>query len=215
MPIKLVAIDHDGVMMDSNWLVFRALWDLMTDDPLFGSNRRRIPNFQDFLRSFYLPGDGWLKEFGFDFSSEQVTEAVKHAPAGARMFPMVSLLLARVQEELQLPLIMISAGDQLRIEKQLNNEKVRNRFRLVVGGSLDKTMALALFCSALDVSPAETVYIGDMPSDMKSGRAAGVTTIGFTDDRPMMGDALIKAGARYCVRNHGELGELLARLACQ
>ena len=48
---------------------------------------------------------------------------------------------------------------------------------------------------------------------MEDGREAGVTTIGFTDDRPAMERVLIKAGAKYCVRDHQELGDLLLRFA--
>lgn len=213
MSIELVMTDHDGVIMDSSELVFQALWNLMSEHLSFGTDRqKRFPSFSDFLRSFRLPGDEWLREFGFDFSTEEVTEVVRQAPIKAPMFPAVPSLLARIQKECRLPIVMISAGDQPRIERQLSFGRILRHFELVIGGSQEKTMAVAFFCSAFGVDPAKVVYVGDRPSDMESGCEAGVTTIGFTDERPMMKKVLTEAGAHHCVSDHRELGELIMQL---
>src|SRR3989344_2726704 len=211
MSLKLVMTDHDGVIMDSSERIYCAVWNLLSEHVSFG--QKRIPSFSKFLQSFRLPGNEWFAEQGFDFPSERIAETLRRAPERANMFPSAPSFLARVHGDLKLPLIMVSAGDQERVEKQLIIGRVRHRFELVVAESRDKTMALALFCSAFDVQPTKAVYIGDMPSDMESGRAAGVTTIGFTADRPIMAEALARAGADHCVRDHEELSQLLTQLS--
>ena len=207
--IKLIITDHDGVIVDSSEDIYLAAWELMADH---SRGRRRIPSFLDFLRDFCLPGDGWFARHGFNFPPEKIAETLRRAPEKASMFPTIPPLLARIQE-LKLPIMVVSAGDQERVERQLTSGRVWSHFELVVGGVLDKAMAIALFCSVFDIEPTNAVYIGDMSSDMESGREAGVTTIGFTDDRPVMEKVLTKAGARFCVRSHEKLGDLLAELA--
>ncbi len=208
MVIKLIMTDHDGVIVDSSEDVYLALWELMTDHS-FG---RRPPSFLDFLQFFRPPGDEWFARYGFDFPADKIAETLRCAPEKSPMFPTVPSLLARIHE-LKLPIVVISAGDQSRIEKQLGVGRVLHFFEFVVGESEDKAREIDSLCSVFSINPVEAVYIGDRPSDMESGREAGVTAIGFTDDRPVMEKALIKAGAQHCVKDHHELGELLAQLA--
>ena len=212
MPIKLVIFGHDGVVVDSNGHIYDAIWGLCSDHPTaFG--KYSAPRFSDFLEFFRLPGDEWFKSYGFDFPPELIEKTLRQAPDKAEMFSTVPSMLQRLRKESNLPMIMISAGDQSRIERQLGRGEIRHHFESVVGGVIDKTMAIACFCSAFDISPAETVYIGDRPSDMEHVYEAGVMTIGFTDDRPMMRRILTAAGAKHCVPNHQALGDLLLELA--
>lgn len=211
MPIELVIFDHDGVMVDSSGHIYDAIWNLCHLHPSFKT--RAVPRFPDFLEFFRLPGDEWFKSYGFDFPAAVIEKILRQAPDKAEMFSTVPPMLQRLKKESKLPIIMISAGDQSRIEGQLGQGKILHYFESVIGGVIDKTMAIACFCSVYDISPARTVYVGDVPSDMENGRAAGTVTVGFTDDRPIMERILIKAGAKHCVRNHQELGNLLLHLA--
>ena len=210
MSIELIVIDHDGVIVDSNEDIYLAAWELMASHS-FG--RRRIPSFLDFLTTFSLPGDQWFRAHNFKFPAAEISEALRQVPNRATMFPAVPTLLKRIQKESKLPVIMVSAGDPSRIENQLAIGGIRHHFEIVSGGNSDKTMALSFFCSAFDVKPANTVYVGDMSSDMEHSLKAGVTPIGFTDDRLVMEEVLTKAGAQHCVPTHEKLGDLLLDLA--
>jgi len=207
MPIKLVILDHDGVVMDSSGDIYEAVWQLCFSPSLL--QRKAIPSFLDFLTTFRLPGDQWFQAHDFELSATEISEALRQAPNRAVMFPAVPPFLNRVKEKLQLPIIMISAGDQPRIERQLAVGRIRHHFEIVSGGNSDKIMALSFFCSAFDVKPADTVYVGDMAPDMEHSLEAGVTPVGFTGDCPAMEEILTKAGARHCARSHEELGDLL------
>ncbi len=211
MPIKLVIFDHDGVIVDSSGHIWSAIVDLCFEHPLFGS--LAIPTFSNFLKFFRLPGDSWLNDYGFNFPTEVIKEALRHAPDTAEMFSMVPPMLKTLRANRpRLPIIMISAGDEPRIKKQLKEGEIRHHFDTVIGNTLDKAEAIYFFCLAFDIRPAEAVYVGVMPADLEHGAQAGVVTIGFTDDRPMMKRVLTAAGARHCVRDHQELGDLLIEL---
>lgn len=211
MSIELVMMDHDGVIMDSSGHVYDAIWDLCSSHSSFG--KRAMPKFPDFLEFFRLPGVQWFESHGFDFPPEVIEKTLRQAPNQAEMFSTVPPMLQRFRKGSKLPIIMISAGDQSRIEGQLGQGKIRHHFESVIGGVTDKTMAIAYFCSVYDISPAKTVYVGDTASDMENSHGAGAISIGFTDDRPMMKRVLTEAGAKYCVRDHQELGDLLIELS--
>ena len=212
MSVQLIITDHDGVIADIGDLVYCAAWNLCSRHNLFGSIP--TPPFTDFLEKFRLPGGEWFASHGFDFPLEVVTETLRHAPNNAKMFSAVPLMLKTLRDRCpKLPIIMISAGDEPRIEGQLGKWGIRRYFDKVIGNNPSKTEAIYFFCLAFGINPKEAVYIGDMPSDMEHGCEAGVMTIGFTDDRPMMRRILTAAGAKHCVPNHQALGDLLLELA--
>ncbi len=212
MAIKLVITDHDGVVADSTDYVFRAAWGLMSSHFNFG--RINVPTFLDFLTGFRLPGVEWFRNHGFDLPEEVIERTLRLALHSAKVFSTVPSWLKRIGGELGLPLVMVSAGDQSRLETQLRSGRVRHHFEMVIGETEDKAMAISFTCMALGVNPQEAVYIGDMPSDMEAALEAGVIPIGFADDRPVMLKALGLAGAGpYCVMNHERLGDLIASLS--
>lgn len=67
----------------------------------------------------------------------------------------------------------------------------------------DPTAALEI-CAALGVRPQDTLYVGDTDTDMATGRAAGMVTVGvawgFRDP-----DELLRAGAEHLVHRPDEL----------
>lgn len=214
MITELLILDLDGVLCDSVGLIWDAICNLFFEHPSFGFERKDIPKFTNFLESFRLPGDEWFASHGFDFPSAVIRETLRHAPDKAKMFPAVPLMFNTIRRSHpKLPIIVISAGDQLRIERQLTAGGVRNYFEAVFGETPDKAEAIFSFCSLWGICPAKTVYVGDMPQDMRDSREAGVIPIGFTDDQPIMERVLTKAGAQHCVPNHQKLGDLLIELA--
>jgi phosphoglycolate phosphatase-like HAD superfamily hydrolase len=211
MPTKLVIFDLDGVIINSVSLIYEAIWGLCSEHHSF--RVKNPPTFPNFLKSFRLPGDQWFESYGFDFPSEVIRETLRHAPDKAEMFSTVPPMLERIRRKSKLPVIIISAGDQSRIERQLEEGGIQRHFEAVIGETPDKAEAISSFCSLWGICPAEAIYVGDMPSDMEHAHEAGVTPIGYTDESSMMRGVLTKAGAKYCVPSHHALGKLLVGLA--
>lgn len=63
----------------------------------------------------------------------------------------------------------------------------------------------------LDVSLDEVIFVGDSEHDIRSGKNAGVTTIGVTHGFGTI-EALKKAGADYLVENLKEIRNLLQKI---
>lgn len=66
-------------------------------------------------------------------------------------------------------------------------------------------------CRQLNVSPGQTVMVGDTSFDILAGKNAGCHTIGVLWGAMTM-DILVEAGADYLARNTEELLEILLRL---
>jgi len=69
------AIVVEDKVADDGGLIYEALCDLIQNSVMFG--RREIPNFEEFLRGFYLPAHRWLRNFGFIFSAAKVENALR------------------------------------------------------------------------------------------------------------------------------------------
>jgi len=63
---------------------------------------------------------------------------------------------------------------------------------------------------ALDVSPGQSVLVGDSISDIEGGRAAGVRVIAYAN-RPPKVDAFRKAGAELVITSMAPIAEALVR----
>lgn len=211
MLIKLVVVGYHGVVVNSSNLIYQAICDLLFDHPLFG--QRAIPSFPNLLQFFVPPGYDWCGAHGFDFPPGKLEKALRLALRNTPMFPETETFLCRIQREFRVPVVIISFDRKLIIEKQLEKKRLRRYVELVVGGSPDKTVAVSFLCSTFfNIKPENVVYIGGTPLGMRQSHDAGVISMGFSDDRPVMEKALANAGARYCARNHEELGDVLVEL---
>lgn len=215
MSIKLAVVGYHGVMADSSELVYKAICELLFDHPLFG--QRATPSFSDFLQSFVPPGYEWCRAYGFDFPPGKLERVLWLTLRKVPMFPGWPVFLCRMRKESRLPIVVISFDRQSRIKrqigKQLGGRGIGHYIELVMGESQDRAKAISSLCLTFDIKLGDTAYVSSTISGIKQGREAGVMTVGFADDRPVMREALTKAGAHYCVRDHQELGDLLTALA--
>lgn len=120
----------------------------------------------------------------------QISEAVhlfreeyeKHLLDTTRLYPGVSTVL----DGLTWAALAVVSNKPERYSRQILSELgIINRFRIVLGGdSTPKpkpdSAPLVAAMSHCDAQPSETVMIGDSPTDILAGKAAGVFTCGVT-----------------------------------
>lgn len=75
---------------------------------------------------------------------------------------------------------IVSAHPAEFLLREVTGHGLADAFRAVSGGRSDKAAALVEMMTEHALTPTETVFAGDMNSDIKSGRAAGVRTAGLT-----------------------------------
>jgi HAD superfamily hydrolase (TIGR01509 family) len=117
--------------------------------------------------------------------------AAAHAPV---LFPGVEEMLDELGSLYTLGIV--TSGSRSRVVNDLNRLSIAHRFAIVITGDditdpkpAPESLEMALV--HLDLSPGESLYVGDAHADFEMSRAAGVTFIGvpsefanLTDDHP-------------------------------
>ena len=102
------------------------------------------------------------------------------------------------------------------VTRVMNSGGIMKYFPLIIGeDNADEPKpapgGLLQACRTLGVSPVETVYIGDGPSDPLAARAAGITSIGVRWNTHDVAD-ITAMGFDHLIARPEELPELLARM---
>lgn len=80
-------------------------------------------------------------------------------------------------KEKGIPSAIVSAHSVGDIQVKLGNLGVVDHFAHVLGDAWDKKENLIDVCNRLGILPLDALFVGDLPSDVLDGRAAGVTTV--------------------------------------
>lgn len=116
------------------------------------------------------PGDELVKIFAASVSSERKKRKLR---------PYALKLLYRC-EQLGIKIVVISALNSDLLTQQIRDVGLTGRFDKVIGGAREKAGPIADTVKEFGVSPDESIYIGDMVSDVEASKKAGVVSFGFT-----------------------------------
>jgi len=197
--------DLDGVVLDSISSIFMATRDVLSES---GVPFARLPSLQSFLSHFSMPGYHYYRGFGVTVSDEELDRQF------LRVFPFYEAIvepypgMPQTIEKLRSQGVMtaiVSSGSLERVEQRLAQFGLRGLFDAVYAGAANKTASIKDCCQRFGCAPEQTFFIGDIQSDMRDGRAAGVVPIGFAAGYPFMMPVLQAAGAHLCVHEPEEL----------
>ena len=214
----LVIFDCDGVLVDSEPIVNRLIWEMLIE---LGIDISLEDSIQRFLgkaireeldaiaemRGAPLPPN-WLSTFQArrNVLLEAEVEAVPHIGHAID-----------VLSRLGLPMAVASGADRMKVELQLNRTGLIEHFQPTdvrifsateVARSKPAPDVYLLAASSLGVSPSRCLVIEDSPTGVTAGHAAGMTVLAYAG-RNAPGP-LIAAGATRTFTDMRELPELLA-----
>lgn len=106
---------------------------------------------------------------------------------------------------------IVSGHHQDSLEKRFWDTGLRYHFHSIVGSTHDKVRALRDFGSTRGIASNQVLYVGDLRSDVRDARAAGIVAVGITRESGT-GPALLEAGADHCIDHLGELVPLVAKI---
>ena len=213
-----ILFDCDGVLVDSEPIVNRLIWEMLIE---LGIDISLEDSIQRFLgkaireeldaiaemRGAPLPPN-WLSTF--QARRNVLLEAeVEAAPHIGHAIDVLS--------RLGLPMAVASGADRMKVELQLNRTGLIEHFQPTdvrifsateVARSKPAPDVYLLAASSLGVSPSRCLVIEDSPTGVTAGHAAGMTVLAYAG-RNAPGP-LIAAGATRTFTDMRELPELLA-----
>lgn len=174
--VKLDVWDVDGVLIDSMEQMWLAVCETFRT---FGVTP---PTLEHFCRTLFAPFDGWYRLNGLaQIPAERVQEVFRSAWSAHRpsVFPGIPKLLRTLRKH-DRHQVIISASSRSRISESFAAAGLDEQiFAAIHCGVQEKTTDLQRLCTQFGVRPDQAVYVGDLRSDVRDGKAAGVRTVAF------------------------------------
>lgn len=208
--LRAVLFDWDGTLVDSAEPSFRSYARVF---PEFGIpfaredfERTYSPDWYHTYRELGLPQEHW------EAANERWLEHYAHE----RPLPLEGALEAvgRLRAA-GLTLGLVTSGSRVRVEREIAALSLGEAFAVTLcAGDYQHHKPhpepLLLALARMEVSAAESVYVGDSPQDVLMARAAGVFAVGIPGPFPNR-DLLVASGPELLAPSLGEAVDALLR----
>ncbi len=169
-----VVFDCDGCLVDSMHKVYRGVCNVFKESGL------TPPTKAQFDRTFYNP---WLKYFadcGIHHGGDQIELWYKAGTefGFCEMFPDAHVLLRHLYMR-NIPMAVVSGAPNAPLRENIAANNADHYFRFIQGECAVKTEAIQRFLERTKIPPSKVVMIGDVLSDIRDGKRAGVCTVGI------------------------------------
>ena len=216
MKVTAVLFDLDGTLLDTIDLLLASVrW-------AFRDRTSRVPTTEEWIAGIGTPLESQLRVYAAD-DADLLTlvggyreyQRAHHDELTRAYADATETVVALRQRGIRLGVVTSKASDIA--NRSLRFVGLDQYFEVMVGYNSTtrhkpdpEPVRYAL--DALQVPPAEAIFVGDSPHDMLSGNAAGVTTVGALWG-PFSRAALSAASPRYYLDRIGGLPALLEQLA--
>lgn len=213
---KAVIFDYDGVLNDSISIVrelYNELYRRGVINRCFKSDEEFSYFFQGDMHKNLEVAGMELTEENIKINDALVKEVHPSLDKNAKLYKGVDELLLKLKHE-GYKLGIVSNGDRAVIQAKLKEYNLESVVDAIVGyGEVSKGKpspeGLLKCLEKLKVKPERALYVGDMESDVKTARAAGIeivaVTYGYLKFRSDIYDKL--KNADYFARNIDEIYE--------
>ncbi len=201
--IKAVFYDFDGVLQDSMPEEYKGC------AAVFKAAGLEPPSLQCFCKTASTLTGGCLKGRGGNMPYDGLL-CIYYANINKRLpalFP--GFAEARVRfKQAGMKLGVVSACDWLTLRDNLERHDLIKFLDVALGESEDKTKGILKACEESEVLPEQALYVGDLTSDIRDGKAAGVMTVAFIGPE---GDSSVFNGIKpnFRVMSHHALANML------
>jgi phosphoglycolate phosphatase-like HAD superfamily hydrolase len=172
---EAVLFDFDGVIIDSMPQVHHAACAVLSRHGI------ALPDLPEFCRTFFQPYWEYFGGKGVRATPEEMMGIFmpQFHPENGHVFPQFLALLTELKRHGYATGI-ISGHDRPHILERLKRERIAfDEGDPIIGDADRKDAALIAFYRERRFDASEIFYVGDLGSDVRDGKKAGVRTVGF------------------------------------
>lgn len=199
--IKAVLLDYDGVIIDSIGEMYIGSCNVFKNsglpEPSFGEFRKtyEAPYLDYYRRYGVVASDDIVKKWYFEKAKNERAPIFQDIPHVVRILKSRGIILG-----------IVSAHNARSIESRLRTERLASSFSFIAGEAHTKDQTIIKFCGRFRIKPEEVLFVGDLASDMRDGKKAGVVTVAFTVQHDIQFPF-----ADYHIRHLTQLFELIGK----
>ena len=178
--IKNVIFDWDGTIADNTEVNYEIAMRVFKE---FGAQRISLDDFRMKMRSPFME---FYNEFIPNLSFEDELKSFKKEAkklGEEKLYKKIYPNAVNTLENLYkngLTMVILSSGLKTAIIKGLEHHSIQKYFTDIQAEVADKVLAIKNIMQRNEFKQEETAIMGDMDSDIKAGKSAGITTIGVT-----------------------------------
>lgn len=206
-----ILFDCDGVLVDSEPALAQVAADVL--------QKNNIPaKPEDFAPYIGTGEDVYLgkvvEKYGFVHTEEikdQVYQSyIEHASEFVETFPGCLSFLEQLKKS-DIKMAVASSADLVKVNANLSALGFKEFDAVITGTDIHRKKPYPdiylLAAEKINVKPENCIVIEDATSGVKSGKAAGMTVIGFTS--ACSREELLAAGADYVADSYQEIGQIV------
>lgn len=205
---RMLIYDWNNTVLDDMLVWYGAVCEI------FRVFQKIPPSMQEWFQEFCGDYLAVYRSRGIEASRDELnriyTDYYKLHSDEAKLFPdaRIALQSFRLQNR---TLGLLTAQHEELADPLLKKFRLLRTFDSVGFHVLNKQEALMRIVQEVGIAPHECCYIGDAPSDIRHGRAAGVMTAAFLGKYYIPGDLLVKEQPDMMFRNYVEMMRYFSR----
>ena len=181
--LKVLALDFDGTLVESNKIKDNAFYSI------FGE----WPEHRDAMMKWHLANNTMVRQDKFRYFVEVIlgqqgdyeliekltnkfSELSYKAIVDCSMVDGAQEFLDAFRNKVQM--LLVSATPHNELKKILKARRLTRYFKEIQGGPINKVEVFKKFISVKKISPDEMLYIGDSPEDLQAAKTLGSHFIG-------------------------------------
>lgn len=182
--IKTIALDFDGVLLDSVPVKDAAFYNLFR--PYGADNAKKVLTFHQNTRGIYRKEKLRLcykKILGISINEDKLNQKVDEFATLVidGLIDAQSIIGTTVflENNLNVHCYIVSAAPQDEVQFIASKRGIANYFKKIYGGPIKKKEHLQTILDVEGISPSQLLFIGDSLSDCKAAQFCGVNFIGI------------------------------------
>ena len=188
--IKVIILDFDGVIVESNDIKDRA----------FAKIFKKYPEHYEQMMAYHYAHNAVVRYEKFKYFVEDVLKVSDSSPLigefGKRFDDFTKLAIIQcpyVTGALEFldfvykkyPLYLVSATPHAELNEIVETRNLRKYFKQIFGAPQNKSVTIQQIMSIESILSKQTLFVGDSPEDLQTAESIGIQFIGRKSDRPL------------------------------